>query len=163
MPAATPARRRSTGVSRTTSGRTTAKKPKPKTTYDFDAEMAEEFGEIDPDEILVVKVGPLFGDSYHLMKEVNQFNMSGLGDIEEDTAIVQRFMISMVHPYEQSKFRTAMARAIDMRAERLLFLLRRMIEAVAEGKATTMSSASGGSSKTMAGRTLSPAASDAAV
>jgi hypothetical protein len=126
-----------------------------KQSYDIDAEMAELFGDVDLDEIEVVEFGPVYGEMYHLVKEVNLFSMSGLGDLEQDSAVLQRYMVSMVHPYDQAKFKGAMGRAIALNADRLLHILKRMTEAVADGNPTTMSAVSSRSSKNTGSKALS--------
>jgi hypothetical protein len=137
--------------------RTTAKK---RTGYNIDAEMLEEFGPPPTDdELETVSFGPVFDESFNLLKSANVWNVLALSDIEEDTAALQRYMISLVHPDDRRRFQGAMARQISLDVTRLLFILRRMTEAVADGNPTSSSSGSSRSARRAGGRALSAAKS----
>lgn len=145
-------------VPRKTTGRVTPAKRKPKKTYDIDAEMLEEFGE--DDDIETVVFGPIYEEEFLLLKEMNYFAISGLGDIENDSAALQRYMLSMVHPDDRKRFMGLMASRINLNLDRLLFVMKRMTEAVADGVPTPASSGSNRSARRTGGRTLSAARSD---
>jgi len=136
-----------------TSGRVTPAKRKPKTTYDIDSEMLEEFGE--EEDVATVVFGPIYGEEYLLLKEMNFFAVSGLGDIENDSAALQRYMLSMVHPDDRKRFQSAMASRIALNIDRLLFIMKRMTEAVADGNPTNGSSGSNRSARRAGGKALS--------
>lgn len=133
--------------------RTTPKKPKAEKSYDIDAEMLEEFGE-EPDPELVEDFR-VYNESFRLLKTMNFFAMSGLGDIENDSAALQRYMLSMVHPDDRGRFKSTMARQISLDVDRLVFVMKRMTEAVADGNPTSTSSGSRRSANRTAGKELS--------
>ena len=140
-----------------TTRRTTAKKKK-STTYDLDAEMLEEFGpEPLDDELETVDVGPIYGEHFKVLKSANVWNALALGDVEEDSAVLQRYMISLIHPDDKARFKTTLARQINLDVQRLLFILRRLTEAVADGNPTTSSSGSSRSARKAVGRAASAA------
>jgi len=135
-----------------TSGRVTPAKRKPKSTYDLDAEMLEEFGE--DEEVATVEI-TVYEEKFDLLKEMNYFAISGLGDIETDSAALQRYMLSMVHPDDRKRFQGVMASRIALNIDRLLFIMKRMTEAVADGNPTNSSSGSNRSARRAAGKALS--------
>jgi len=143
-----------TAVAKTS--RTTPKKKKA-VGYDLDAEMLEEFGPPGSDDELPTETLTLYGNEIRVLKTANVFVALQLGDVEEDTSALTRYMISLVHPDDRKLFQSALAKQIDLNVERLLWILRRMTEAVADGNPTSTSSGSRRSARRTGGRALSAA------
>jgi hypothetical protein len=128
------------------SGRTTtSKRASRKDHIDIDAILREKG--IMPrlaEEIDVATIDILGEKDVRVLKTTNIFNISMFAsDNPDDTANSMRTIIEMVHPDDQRRFRTALARCADLSGETFVEIVGQMLQAATGANPTSSPSGSG--------------------
>jgi hypothetical protein len=139
--------------------RTTVRPSKNGSVVDVDAILAEKGLTPQAVEDIETFSITLFGEeNIRVLKTTNMFNLMMFGsDDNDDTARSVKAIVEMVHPDDQRRFKTAIARQASLSAEVLVEIINQMLSGATGANPTSSSSASGRTAKRSTSRALSAA------
>jgi hypothetical protein len=113
----------------------------PKTSaVDFGSEF-----EIDETPVDTVLVKNVFGEDFHVVRDVNLWSLMMVADENPKLSDLVRLTTSLIRDDEQVRFKSLIARQRNLKAEKLNALISKLVEVASEGHPTNSSN---GSSRT---------------